>query len=144
MNGLKDSLDYYCYVALYTIDEDSNISDKDTQSVSLHGSVGFESSLPHRVALRESLGSLSLGSVFKDAASSHEVLTLRNADRSLPSELTVSSPPRGVVQSACIVPITTSEDQQLLDRPVRYLVIGLNPRRPHDEEDSFLLTTLRS
>ena len=87
-------------------------------------------------------GSHGFTPFFRKAKSKDNILVLHDKDASLPKRLVSGFDWSGfgeASQSLAILPLSTS------DRLLGILVVGLNPRRPYDEEsEAFLNTLLRS
>ncbi|KAG9527866.1 histidine kinase, partial [Aureobasidium melanogenum] len=98
----------------------------------LSGSLGLSERVLEPVidiSIAESSGTPSLSDAFREALDKKDVMIL--ADEALPDELSVHVADSGTVRCASILPISNLDG-----KPLAFVVLGLDPRRPFTEQMS--------
>jgi PAS domain-containing protein len=110
----------------------------------LHGSLGIDrnnAAIPTSfdVADRESV--YRLARACRDAIIGRKTVVLRRQDNSLPADLATAIPGRGwedPVEAVCVMPVANNASGALA-----FFILGLNPRRPFNEESLQFAHNLR-
>ncbi|PNS19478.1 Hybrid signal transduction histidine kinase K [Sphaceloma murrayae] len=129
-------------VLLYSVTDDADSDAASIHSASasgnmtcrLEGSLGVgvgHSSAPETIDLR--LGTEGFGTVFRESVRSDKPVLLHAGSKELPARLLENLEPRGFgdpVKSVVICPIHPTTGESVLG----FLILGVNPRRPYDED----------
>lgn len=105
----------------------------------LTDSIGLSESLLDLIinlSATDSLTRPSLVDAFLEAVKTKEIISIQN--ETLPRELSVEIPGVGRVSSACILPIS-----DLNSKPLAFVVLGIDPRRPYNEQTSRFIYYIR-
>ncbi|THY87032.1 hypothetical protein D6C93_07692 [Aureobasidium pullulans] len=137
------------FALIYSNDDDSASSTSSSWANSmkeyrLHGSLGIDrnnAAIPTSfdVADRESV--YGLARACRDAIIGRKTVVLRRQDNSLPADLATAIPGRGwedPVEAVCVMPVANNASGALA-----FFILGLNPRRPFNEESLQFAHNLR-
>ncbi|KAG8624677.1 hypothetical protein KVT40_007744 [Elsinoe batatas] len=137
-------------VLLYSVSDDSDSDSSSMHSASmtanmtcrLEGSLGIaqgHSSAPQNIDLRS--GTEGFGTVFRESVKTDKPILLHAGSHELPASLLQNLDARGFgdpVKSVVICPIHPTTGESVLG----FLVLGVNPRRPYDEDYSLFIQLL--
>lgn len=79
-----------------------------------------------------------LAEAFGNDSTRHNIVVLEQGSDSLATDLAINIPGRGPVRSTCLLPITDFEGHGLA-----FFVIGMNPRRPFDDDTRGFVQSIR-
>ncbi|KAF4553387.1 Response regulator receiver domain-containing protein 1 [Elsinoe fawcettii] len=137
-------------VLLYSVTDDSDSDSSSIHSASLsgnmtcrlEGSLGIaqgHSSAPQTIDFRS--GTEGFGTVFRESVKTDKPILLHAGSNELPASLLQNLDARGFgdsVKSVVICPIHPTTGESVLG----FLVLGVNPRRPYDEDYSLFIQLL--
>lgn len=137
------------FALIYT-NEDDSVSSSSSSWVNsmrryqLHGTLGIDqnnAAIPTAFDLTDRKSVYGLARACRDAITSKETVILRRHDSTLPADLATAIPGRGwedPIEAVCVMPIAVNAAGALA-----FFVVGLNPRRPFNEDSLHFAHNLR-
>jgi hypothetical protein len=136
--------------ALIYSNEDDSISSTSSswanslRKYQLHGSLGIDqnnAAIPNTFDLTDRKSVYGLARACRDAIMGKKTIILRRHDNTLPADLATAIPGRGwedPIETVCVMPIAVNGAGALA-----FFILGLNPRRPFNEDSLHFAHNLR-
>jgi signal transduction histidine kinase len=137
------------FALIYSNDDDSVSSASSSWANSLrryqlHGSLGIDqnnAAIPKTFDLTDRKSVYGLARACRDAILGKKTVVLRRHDNTLPADLATAIPGRGwedPIEAVCVMPVAINAAGALA-----FFVLGLNPRRPFNEDSLHFAENLR-
>jgi PAS domain-containing protein len=149
LHALNEHPEDVPFAVIYASDDDySSASSSSWTTVSrkyqLQGTMGIDAqnaAIPKSFDLTESESVYGLGRACRDAMTQRETVILRRHDDTLPSDLATPIPGRGwgdAIEAVCVMPVSMTAYGAM-----GFLIVGLNPRRPFNQDSLQFAHSLR-
>jgi signal transduction histidine kinase len=148
-----DSLEVYPedvpFALIYSNEDDSVSSTSSSwanslRNYQLHGSLGIDqnnAAIPKKFDLTDRKSVYGLARACRDSVIGRKTVILRRHDNTLPADLATAIPGRGwedPIEAVCVMPIAVNGAGALA-----FFILGLNPRRPFNEDSLHFAHNLR-